>query len=75
MELGVTGVTLNSTELYSKTLNLFTNVSGSPLAWNYTLSAGTPAINFGVNTNVGLTKDYQGKPIIGNPDAGILELE
>jgi hypothetical protein len=75
MELGVTGVTLNSTELYSKTLNLFTNVSGSPLAWNYTLSPGTPAINFGVNTNVGLTKDYHGKPIIGNPDAGILELE
>lgn len=70
---GVVGVTLNSNELYSNTLNLFTNVSGSPLAWNYNLLPGSPAINFGVNTNVGLTKDFNNKTILANPDAGIHE--
>jgi hypothetical protein len=73
---GVVGITLNSTELYSKTLNLFTDISSyTPLAWNYTLLPGSPAINFGMITNVGLTKDFNGKSIIGNPDAGILELQ
>ena len=75
MSYGAVGVTMNSSELYSKTLNVFTNVTGSPLAWNYTLSIGTPAVNFGVNTNVGLAKDFTGKSIIGNPDAGIFELK
>jgi len=28
-----------------------------------------------VHSNVGLTKDFHGKSIVGNPDAGILELQ
>lgn len=75
MSYGVVGLTLNSTELYSKTLNLFSSMSGSPLAWNYNLMSGTPAINFGVNTNVGITKDFNSKGIVGNPDAGMLETQ
>lgn len=73
MAYGIVGITLNSSEMYSKTLNLFTSISGSPLTWNYNLIPGTPAINFGVNTYVGITKDFNGNGLIGNPDAGIHE--
>jgi hypothetical protein len=75
MAYGVAGITLNNSELYSKTLNIFTAISDSPIAWNYALLPTTPAVNFGVHSNVGLTKDFHGKSIVGNPDAGILELQ
>lgn len=75
MAYGTVGINLTGSELYSKTLNLFSSIAGSPLAWNYTLLYGSPAVNFGVNTNAGLTKDFNNKPIVGNPDAGILELQ
>ncbi len=76
MEYGTVGITLNNTELYSKTIKLFTDISSlSPIAWNYNLLTGAPAINYGINTNIGITKDFNGKGIIGNPDAGILELQ
>lgn len=76
MAYGVVGITLNGTELYNKTLNLFTDMSSiSPLAWNYNLVPGATAINFGINTNVGLNKDFNGNGLIGNPDVGILEMQ
>ena len=49
----------------------WTATSGDPYTWNYALSTGSAAINFG--TNVGITKDFNGNTIIGNPDAGIIE--
>ena len=76
MANGVVGITLNGTELYNRTLNLFTDISSiSPLAWNYNLVPGAKAINFGVNTNVGLNKDFNGNAFNGNPDVGILEIQ
>jgi parallel beta-helix repeat protein len=71
MSSGTLGVTLNSSELLSSTANLFTNTTGTAGIWNYSLLAGSPAINFGIP--VGYTKDFIGNPIIGNPDVGILE--
>ncbi|MDE3236751.1 MAG: hypothetical protein KGO81_12405, partial [Bacteroidota bacterium] len=71
MTSGSLGITLNSTELSNSALNLFTSASGDPSAWNYYPLSTSPAINFG--TNVGLTKDFAGNAIVGNPDAGILE--
>ncbi len=69
--VGITGITLNTSELLSNSLNLFTNTSGSPSNWDYTLLSGSPLINFGIN--VGFGNDYNGNPIISSPDAGILE--
>ena len=71
MTSGTLGITLGSNETLSSTVNLFTNTSGLPAAWNYNLLAGSAAINYG--TNVGLTQDFAGKAIVGNPDAGMLE--
>ena len=71
MTSGSLGITPNATELQSSTANLFTNISGSPDQWNYSLNATSPAINFG--TAVGINKDFIGNQISGNPDAGILE--
>jgi hypothetical protein len=75
MSTGTIGITLSNTELYSKTINLFTNTIGSPSSWNYQLLPGAPAINFGVHTNLGFNKDFNGKPIVNQPDAGKLELQ
>ena len=75
MSSGSVGITINNSEIYSKTLNIFTSIAGAPITWNFTLLPGTPAINFGMSTNVGLAKDFNGKSIIGNPDAGLLELQ
>ncbi|MGK2863251.1 MAG: PKD domain-containing protein, partial [Chitinophagaceae bacterium] len=71
MTNGSVGITLSSTEILNSTSTLFTSTSGDPSIWNYALPVGSPAINFG--TNAGYTKDFIGNPIIGNPDAGILE--
>jgi parallel beta-helix repeat protein len=71
LALGTVGLTLNTSELLSSSLNLFTNTAGLPTNWDYTLLTGTPPINFG--TNVGIGNDFNGNPIISNPDAGILE--
>lgn len=71
MATGSLGITLNSSELLSTNAGLFTSIAGAPADWNYVLPAASPAVNFG--TNVGLTKDFAGNAISGNPDAGILE--
>ncbi len=71
MASGSLGITLNSSELLSTNASLFTSVAGSPAAWDYALPSTSAAINFG--TNVGLTKDFAGNAISGNPDAGMLE--
>jgi hypothetical protein len=71
MTTGVLGITANSTELQSSTASLFTSVSGTPDQWNYNLNPTSAAINFG--TGVGISKDFIGNQINGNPDAGKLE--
>lgn len=72
MTSGGLGFTLNISEMLSNTLNIFTNASsGDPNLWDLTLLPGNTAIDFG--TNVGLTSDFSGNSIIGNPDAGIYE--
>ncbi len=71
MATGSLGITLNSSELLSTNASLFTSIAGSPADWNLALPSTSTAINFG--TNVGLTKDFVGNAISGNPDAGILE--
>ena len=71
MSSGSLGITQNATELLSTNANLFTAASGDPATWNYNLPSGSAAINFG--TGVGLTKDFVGNAIVGNPDAGMLE--
>lgn len=71
MTSGSLGITLNSSELLSNNASLFTSVAGAPTDWDYSLIGTSAAINFG--TNVGLTKDFAGNAISGNPDAGILE--
>ena len=72
MSSGTLGVTLNSSEILSSTANLFTNTTGLPALWNFSPLSSSPAINFGIP--VGYSKDFIGNTIIGNPDAGILEL-
>jgi parallel beta-helix repeat protein len=71
MASGSLGITLNSSELLSTNASLFTSVAGAPADWNYSLNSSSAAINFG--TNVGLSKDFAGNAINGNPDAGMLE--
>ncbi len=71
MSSGSLGITLGSNELFSTNANLFTSTSGLPATWNYNLLSGSIAINYG--TNLGFTQDFAGNPIVGNPDAGMLE--
>ena len=42
-----------------------------PELWDFHLDANSPAINFG--RGAGLTNDFAGMQIVGNPDAGIYE--
>ncbi len=72
MTSGTTGFLPGNNEMVSNSAILFSSTSGDPSLWNYTPAAGSPAINFG--TAVGFDIDFNGNPIIGNPDAGILEL-
>lgn len=75
MSTGTVGITITNTELFSKTFNIFTTTTGFPSSWNYQLLPGSHAINFGVRTNLGFNKDFIGKTIINQPDAGKLELQ
>ena len=60
---------LNSTEAVTINLNaLFTNAAGN----DYTLAAGSAAINFG-NAAYGPTTDKNGNARVGAPDAGCYE--
>jgi NifU-like protein involved in Fe-S cluster formation len=45
----------------------------SPATGNFTLQATSPCINAG--TDVGLTEDYAGNPIVGLPDIGAYEYQ
>ena len=45
----------------------------NPGTFNFALTSNSPAINAGVD--VGLTVDYLGNPIIGNPDIGAYEYD
>lgn len=71
-------LTYNSTDYTSATISTFeaTAQTGDPLFTNpatgdFTLQAGSPAINAGVN--VGLTQDILGNPIVGLPEIGAYE--
>ena len=64
------GYTLHSTEV-STSGTLFTSTTGSAQDWDLTPSIGSALINFG--TDVGLTRDFVGSAISGNPDAGVIE--
>ena len=69
---GVLGFRLATTsEMLPSNEQIFLASSGEPETWDYRLLPGSIAINRGVN--VGLTSDFVGNPIIGNPDAGIFE--
>ena len=46
-------------------------IYGASAISNYHLQAGSPAVNKGVN--VGLTTDFEGNAIKGNPDIGVYE--
>lgn len=70
---GPLNFTLDASD-YSTTaaMLLFTDTtSRDPSLWNYTPAAGSMSIDYG--TNVGLTTDFAGNGIVGNPDAGILD--
>ena len=71
MTTGTPGITLNNTELLGTDLALFNATNGDPASWDLSPLASSRAINFG--TSVGLSTDYSGKAIQGNPDAGIYE--
>jgi uncharacterized protein YegP (UPF0339 family) len=71
MTTGTPGITLNNTELLGTDLALFNGTSGDPANWDLSPLASSRAIDFG--TPVGLSTDYSGKAIQGNPDAGIYE--
>lgn len=67
---GTLGITLNSNEQSQKG-TLFVDTTGDPANWNYNILPGNSAIGFG--TNVNIAKDFVGNPVVGNPDAGILQ--
>ena len=69
---GILGVKLGITEiLATNTTPLFRDTTGSPENWDYRLVSNSVAINFGAN--LGLTRDYEGNPILNQPDVGIFE--
>lgn len=69
---GILGVTLGVTELLAtNTTPLFRDTTGSPENWDYRLLPNSVAIDFG--TDLGLTRDYVGNPILNKPDVGIFE--
>ena len=68
---GLGSISLGANEYFSATANIFTIETGNPATWKYSLPPGSIAINFGIP--VGLNADFNGKPIKGNPDAGIYE--
>lgn len=67
----VVNYTLNGTEATGTFATMWESTLGPALSWNLTPGPSSQAINFG--TPVGFTKDFNGKNITGNPDAGIIE--
>ncbi|HFA49180.1 MAG TPA: T9SS type A sorting domain-containing protein, partial [Bacteroidetes bacterium] len=82
---GTTGANLTTWQTYSYPNCVFdpNSNTGDPLFENasgtfsepedFKLTASSPAINAG--TNVGLTTDYAGNPIVGTPDIGAYEFQ
>lgn len=69
---GILGVKLGSTELLAtNTTPIFRDTTGSPENWDYRLVTNSVAINIGAN--LGLIRDYEGNPILDQPDIGIFE--
>jgi len=68
---GILGIKPGATELVLANQQIFISASGEPETWDFRPVSGSPAINFG--TNLGLTRDFIGNSIVGNPDAGIFE--
>ena len=69
---GILGVKLGSTELLAtNTTLLFRDTTGSPENWDFRLVSNAVAINAGAN--LGLVRDYEGNPILNQPDIGIYE--
>ena len=71
MTSGTPAITLNNTELLGSDFVLFNSTSGDPASWDLSPLANSRSIDFG--TPVGISTDYSGKSIQGNPDAGIYE--
>lgn len=71
MSSGIPAITLNNTELLGTDFALFNSTSGEPASWDLSPLANSRSIDFG--TPVGLSADFSGKAIQGNPDAGIYE--
>jgi hypothetical protein len=70
---GIVGLSLHSTEFYSPLSQLFANITGDPTAWNYKLTRGSAAIDFG--TPVGFNHDFDGVGIFDRPDVGVFEYD
>ncbi len=69
---GILGVKLGSSEiLATNTTPLFRDTTGSPENWDYRLVSNSVAINAGAS--LGLTRDYEGNPILDQTDIGIYE--
>jgi hypothetical protein len=71
MSSGTLGITLESSEIFSDSINLFSSTGGTPAEWDYALVRGCVAIDNGID--VGINQDFIGNPIAGNPDIGMLE--
>ena len=64
--------TANPSELSTSTAAIFSNSAPSdPIGWNYRLTTGSPAINFG--QNVGINRDFEGVTVPATPHAGLLQ--
>jgi hypothetical protein len=67
----VINYTLEPSEILTQS-QIWTNTSSSnPLSWNYSLIAGSQAINSGIN--VGIARDFNNVIVSNPPDMGILE--
>jgi hypothetical protein len=62
---------LQLTEINGTFATMWESTLGPASSWNLTPGPSSQAINFG--TPVGFNTDFIGKPITGNPDAGIIE--
>lgn len=70
---GIVGLSLDATEFYSPFSILFRSITGDPASWNYTLTRGSVAIDFG--TPVGFNYDFDGISVADHPDAGAFEYD
>lgn len=65
------GFSLDGSELNTSAA-VWVSTSGDPINWNYHLTSGSPAIDFGA-VIPGAVTDYAGILISGTPEAGIYE--